>query len=179
MNITELSKLTLSDFRPKRIGGEGPEVHKLLLGYFVGRGTGVVEAVSADKEEVFKGMKGVFEARLTDSELRDDDGNPVVIDVLRSGKAFISSPFGDGFIDLLSPKIDEKTGEVIENGAAAVEFAYAVYVQRSGNPNGYSWALEPLMEMQAEQDPLNKLKGLLPAGVSGLKQIAAPDKAKK
>lgn len=177
--ITEISKITLSDFRPKRIGGEGAEVHKLLLGYLVGRGTGIVEATSADKEETFKGMRGTFEARITDAKLRDGDGNPVVIDVLRSGKAFLSSPFGDMFIEELSDKVDDKTGEIVGRGAVSIEFAYAVYVQRAGNPNGYSWALEPLMEMQAEQDPLNKLKGLLPPSVAGLKQIAAPEKGRK
>ena len=169
---TEASKVTLTTFRPKRIGGADPSVQKLLLGYLAGQGLGLVEAKGADGEEVFTGMKGTFEARLVDG-----DGN--LIEIVRSGKAFITSPFGDQFISALTDVVNPKTGELEVEAAKSVEFAYAVYVARASNPNGYSWMLEPLMEMKAENDPLAGLKKLLPPTVSGLPQLEAPKEGKK
>lgn len=170
---SEVSKLTLSTFQPKRIGGEDSSVTSVVLGYLFGRGTGIVEAKAPDGAEIFYGMSGDFEARIIST--RDQDPNNLIVtEVIRSGKAFISSPFGDRFINALSDKTDEKTGEVIEQGASAVEFAYSVGVRRAGNPNGYEWFLTPLIEMKAENDPLAALKRLAPSNISGLAQLEAP-----
>lgn len=157
MAPTQKAKITLTDFSPKRLlglpkEGEGA-VSSLLLGVLIGHVTGTVNRTSPDGSQKFTGLAGSFELRSTEQGV-----SPIA-----SGVLFMPDSFQIGILDLLSDKVDPKTGAVVQQGAEAVNFAYQVFSKRAGNPQGYEWALEPLNEPAPDQhDPLADMRALLP-----------------
>lgn len=149
--ITQKAKITLTDFRPKRIHNEPESVTRMLVGTLIGRADGVVERRSPAGDQTFAGLSGVFEAHVTGAE-------PV-----RSGILFMPESFQEPLIKLLSDETDEKTGEVLTPGANAINIAYRVFVARSGNAAGYSWELDQIIDDKniVEVDPLAGMRGLL------------------
>ena len=162
--ITQKAKLTLSDFRPKRLhSDENKDVQRLLVGTLIGRANGVIERTGADGETKFPGLSGVFEAHVTGSE-------PV-----RSGVLFMPESFQEPLIKMLSDEVDEKTGEIITPGATAIKVAYRVFVARANNPAGYSWELDQIIDDNqiAENDPLADIRGLIGGGNTAQKALPA------
>jgi hypothetical protein len=146
------SKITLSDFKPKRIASEPDTVNRLFVGTLVGRATGVVRRTDTNKQETYEGLGGLFEANVTGSDA------PV-----QSGVLFMPDTFINSLIAMLSDKTDSKTGEIITPAADAVQVAYKVFVVRDGNPQGYSWQLESIVDPTVEKapDPLEALRKLV------------------
>jgi hypothetical protein len=74
--------------------------------------------------------------------------------------------------------VNPDTGEVVEQGADAVQFAFEISVQRAGNAQGYEWVLKPLNERpEAEKahDKLADMRKLLGnSSVPALKSLAGP-----
>lgn len=157
------SKITLTSFRPKRIAAEADEVRKLLLGTLIGRANGTVERVSPSGDQKYVGLGGRFEANIV------GDNQPV-----QSGVLFMPETFQSGLVEMLSDKIDSKTGEILEHGADAVNIAFRVYVVRDGNAQGYAWELESIVDptAEAEVDPLSDLRKLM---MSAPKLVAIED----
>ena len=157
--ITQKAKITLTDFRPKRIhSDENKDVQRLLVGTLIGRADGVISRTSPDGQTKFPGLSGVFEAHVTGAE-------PV-----RSGVLFMPESFQEPLIKLLSDEINEETGEVITPGASAIKVAYRVFVARAGNAAGYSWELDQIVDdnVMVETDPLADLRGLMGGGLKAL-----------
>lgn len=152
--MLQKGKITLSDFKPKRIANEPDGVNRLLLGTLIGRATGVVTRTDSNKQESYEGLGGMFEALVTGSDA------PV-----QSGILFMPDSFIKPLIDMLSDKTDSKTGEIITPAADAVQVAYKVFVVKDGNPQGYAWQLESIQDPTAEKepDPLEKLRNLVSA----------------
>lgn len=151
LKIIQKSKLTLTTFKPKRIAAEKDETHKLFLGTLIGKATGVVQRIMPN-EEKFTGLAGMFEAHVSNED------EPV-----RAGLLFMPDSFMVELIDALSDEVDSKSGEVLRPAANSVSIAYKVYCIRDGNPQGYSWQLEAILDpsVEAPTDPLAKMRGLV------------------
>jgi hypothetical protein len=159
------TKITLSDFRPKRIVNEPDNVREIFLGTLIGRATGVVVRTMPN-QQTFEGLGGEFECNVVGSD------EPV-----QSGVLFMPDTFINGLIGMLSDKTDSKTGEVIEPAASAVQIAFKIYSVKDGNAQGYTWKLESIRDPKAEKaaDPLAELRNLVSAPASQAR-IAAPEK---
>lgn len=172
MELSVKSKITLTDFNPKRISTL-PDTEKVLkLGVLIGRAVDTVERQSPDKSTTFIGIRGDFEAYF--APFVDASGKTVTPDPWKSGVLFMPETFQDAIIALISDKVDGKTGEVLEAGAEAVNFAYDVAVQRAGNAQGYEWVLRPLNERPEEErqrDKLAAMRSML--GKSSIPALAA------
>lgn len=156
-NQTLKSKITLTNFRPARLLALPETETRLMLGTLVGRATGVVRRKSPEGEQVFEGLGGMFMAQV-------DKDEPI-----RSGVLFMPDAFINPLLEMISDEVDKKTGEVIKQGAEAVEFAYNVWAVRAKNAVGREWELEAIMDPQAEEpmDPLaNLTKRLAPVAVA-------------
>lgn len=170
--LSQVSKITLTTFAPKRIGGAAETVRSMLLGTLIGRATDFVSRKSPDGTSEFTGLAGAFEARLT----ANLDGSPN--QGLSSGVLFLPPTFQDALQNILSDEVNEQ-GEVTREGAKAVAFAFEVHVQRAGNAAGYEWILKPLFDNRAEGaiDPLAEMRRLLPPAALAPVLIAAPTPA--
>lgn len=150
-SVIQKSKVTLSTFNPKRIAAEKDETRKLFLGTLIGRATGVVQRKKPNGDEIFMGLAGNFEAHVTGS------------DPVTSGILFIPDSFQAPLIQALSDEVDAKSGEVITPAANSLQVAYRVYCVRDGNPQGYSWELESIIDPTIGKplDPLANLRVLV------------------
>lgn len=167
-NLTKTSKITLTSFNPKRLGGLAETVQSLALGVLIGSASGTVNRKSPDGSQTFTGLAGAFEAYFTPGT----DGTTKEAEA--SGVCFMPDTFQTEILALLSDKVDPNTGAVLEEGAESVKFAYEVGVKRAGNAAGYEWTLKPLNEIAPEGkgDPLADLRPLLANSSQPL--LAAP-----
>lgn len=163
-NKTLKAKITLTDFRPARLLAEKADVTRMLLGTLIGRATGTVKRQSPDGSQTFIGLGGEFQAHVA------GDDEPV-----SSGVLFMPDTFINPLIEIISDKVDEKTGEVKENGAEAVLLAYHVFAVRANNAQQRSWELEAIADPKAEE-PVDALAGLR-ALVTPPTQAALEDKS--
>src|SRR6185312_2681744 len=156
--LSKKSKITLSDFNPKRIATLAPEHKTLALGALIGRSVDTVKRQSPDKSQTFTGLSGDFEAYFY--PYVDASGVSVTPDPWSSGVLFMPDSFMTSIIELISDKVNPDTGEVLEQGAEAVQFAFEVGVQRAGNPQGYEWYLKPLNERPEAERATDKLAAM-------------------
>ena len=161
MELAVKSKITLTDFNPKRISTLAETEKVLKLGVLIGRAVDTVERQSPDKSTSFTGMRGDFEAYF--APYIDASGKQVTPDPWKSGVLFMPDTFQDTIIQMISDKVDAKSGEVLEEGAEAVSFAYEVAVQRAGNAQGYEWVLRPLNERPESAENNSQVDAPTPA----------------
>lgn len=172
VELAQKSKITLTDFNPKRIASEPPETRFLALGVLIGRGVDIVKRQSPDKNETFTGLRGDFEAYF--NSYTSSDGKIIAPDPWKSSVLFMDMTFLQPIIDIVSDKVDEETDKILERGAEAVNFAFDIGVQRAGNPQGYEWVLRALNdrpESERQTDKLAQMRKLL--GNSKMPVIAA------
>jgi len=155
-----ISKITLTNFNPKRILGLPETTKELLLGAIIGIATGIKEGKDP-QGNVFTGLKGDFEATFT-----EEGKNPV-----RSGVCFMPDAFQEPLVNLLSDEVDAN-GQVTREAAKSAMYGYEVFVIRANNAAGYSWQLRPVTP-PSENDPLSELRKLIPAAATA-PQIEAP-----
>jgi hypothetical protein len=164
--LAKKSKITLTDFNPKRLGGEAAEVRYLSLGVLIGRSIDTVERQSPDKTQTFTGLSGEFEAYF--NPYVGSDGKVQEPQPWASGVLFMPDTFMQQIIDLLADRVNPDTGEVLSRGAEAVQFAFEVGAQRSNNPAGYEWVLKPLNERPEAEKVQDKLADMRRAASGAL-----------
>lgn len=160
------TKITLTDFRPKRIVNEPDEVRRLYLGTLIGRATAVVSRTMPNAQ-TFEGLAGEFEANVMGEK------EPV-----QSGVLFMPDTFIASLIAMLSEKTDSKTGEIIEKAADAVNIAFRIFSIKADNPQGYSWQLESIRDpkVEASKDHLAELRTLVSPVDTAQAALNAPEK---
>lgn len=147
------NKVVLKDVgNPKAVTMLPDGQTKLLLGTIIGIASGTVERKAADGLTTFTGLKGSFEAVPANADN----------DTVQGGVCFLPESFQGPIEDMLADDAD------------SVKFAFEVYAVKADNPQGYSWAMQPLTEA-AQNDPLAELRALAPAS----KAPAIEDKAAK
>lgn len=152
------SKMTVSDLRdPKMIINLPKEEHQMECGSIFGRITKIIERESPDKSQKFIGFGGMFEGH---PKVYADDKNP-------------RKPMASGVL-FAPPAIHEFLFDAAKDLARGehIDFAFDVFVERAGNPQGYSWMIRPLMEMKKPDatDPLAALRAMVKAPLA----LAAP-----
>lgn len=142
----EVSKLTHHAWAsPRQDKNAGA---KRLIGTVIGRANGIKQ-INMPNGDKYEGLRGQFEAV-----------NAETGEVTMSGICYLPSGFHDGVLDQLR-----------DDNTASVDFAYRVFSIPSQNPQGYSYAMEPLLEPR-ESDPLSELRKT--AAGKNPKAIAAP-----
>lgn len=157
MALASKSKVTLTDFNPSQIKARGDDVQRLKLGILIGRGVSIVKRKSPDGQQEFIGLGGAFEAYFEPTP--DGYQKPPVASSVLFAPDWFQSPI----LALLSDVTDKKTGEVVTEGAEAVNFAHEIWVTRAKNPQGYEWTIQPLNDPAPDtRDPLEDMRQFLP-----------------
>lgn len=143
------TKVTFTDFRPKRVHALPKDEERLELGTIIGVATGIKEGKMPDGITTYEGLSGNF-------ELTPNDDTPI-----RSGICFMPEGFMEPILEQLRDEVDNE-GVIVRDGASSVRFAFTVSVFKADNPAGYSWEATPLIEV-AENDPLSELRMLTQA----------------
>lgn len=156
--LAQKGKITLSDFTPARLLGLGPETVEYNLGILIGRGVSAVKRNAPDGSQTFTGLGGAFEAYFTPNA----DGS-VFKAPIASGVLFTPDSFMNMLLGVISDRVND-AGEVVEAGAEAVNFAFAVFAVRAKNAANYEWKLQPLGDRkpEGERDMLKNMRALLP-----------------
>lgn len=165
MALDTKAKVSLSTFKPKAHGQAAYENKPLVLGLIVGVAFGKSVRQNQEKpDQPFIGLTGNFRVMLGDSvENALKSGNGV-----QSGVCYLPDAWLDPILYTLEG--DKEKGVP---GAASVEFAHKVSIEKAENPAGYSWVLTPLKEAAAS-DPLNAIISSIP--VSGALEDKSADK---
>lgn len=133
----EQSKLThhaWGDPKQKKDAGAKKEI-----GTVIGRATGI-KLIKMPNGDTFEGLRGSFEASNSDTG-----------EITSSAICYLPAGFHDGVLEKLRG-----------DDVAAVDFAYRVYSVPAGNPQGFSYAFEPLLPPK-ESDELSSLRALITA----------------
>ncbi len=144
-------KMSGKDWNPKTILATPAEINTLQLGVVFGIIKGISSGTMPDGE-TFEGLSGIFKFIPDDKKLHMEVNSYILYPP--------SGMCGDLF-DIAHTKIE-------------TAFAFRVSVHKSGNPAGYEWAIEPLIEA-TETDPLALLadelaeKGALALSVDQIK----------
>jgi hypothetical protein len=141
MGVELKSKLTVKVLgNPKRLLGLPDSVQRLHLGDLLGTATGVARKSDA-KGDVFEALEGVFEGISAESG-----------EVYRSGLLYLPGGFQEAI-----------ASELKRDSTSAVSFAYQVFVERSTNAIGYSYAMRPGDMGESAKDPFAAQRAALTA----------------
>lgn len=131
---TEQSKLTHHAWASPAQKKDAPA--KREIGTVIGRATDI-KVIKMPNGDTYSGLRGSFEA--TNAETGE---------VTTAGICYLPSGFHDGVLSKLE-----------QEGVASVDFAYRVYSIPASNPQGFSYAMEPLLPA-TESDELSTLRAL-------------------
>lgn len=114
----------------------------VFMGLLFGRAIGISRRRSPDGEKVHEGLSGTFRAIPSKDRMKIDDFSP---DNLVNDKAMDSGIFYP--VDFMAePMLSAFKGE---QPASELIFGYRVFAVKAGNPQGYSWQLDPIQEPTA------------------------------
>lgn len=140
-----ISKLAPANFLPRRIHGLDEAVQELVCGSLIG----IVDGIkTGSRTDAMTGEVSDYLAFTGQFEYVDNDPKRAV---MSSGVMFMPGGF-EGLLKDAAIEADKNGGRM--------EIAYVIKVFRAKNPQGYSWKIEPLMEIAVENDPLAKLRAL-------------------
>jgi len=153
------TKLVLKDIvNPKKVAANFPEgsTASVVGGSIMGLVSKVVRGMAKAKDGLTDvetvGLGGTFEGIPADPER----------DTVISGVCYLSAAFQDPIIDIL--EVQNNDGKWIRNpqwDGRPIQMVAQVHVTPATNPQGYSWALEPVGELTMQVDPLAELRAKL------------------